>query len=144
MRYRKGMSKHLGMVGGGTGITPLFQLIRAICEDKTDDTTISLIYANRSEQDIMLRKQLDNFAKTVSNRFKVYYVLDHPSEGWTGGKGQVTKELLAEKMPQPSNDTKILLCGPPPMVNAMKKNLGALGFQEPGAVSKISDQIFCF
>ncbi|KAI4723108.1 hypothetical protein E4T48_00799 [Aureobasidium sp. EXF-10727] len=63
MRYRKGMSKRLGMVGGGTGITPLYQVIRAICEDKTDDTEISLVYANRSEPDIMMRQQLETFAK---------------------------------------------------------------------------------
>ncbi|KAK5135327.1 hypothetical protein LTR08_005431 [Meristemomyces frigidus] len=38
MRYRKGMSRHIGMIGGGTGITPLYQLIRAICVDKSDET----------------------------------------------------------------------------------------------------------
>ena len=30
------------------------------------------------------------------------------------------------------------------MVNASKKNLAELGFQAPGAVAKMSDQIFCF
>lgn len=71
MRYRKGMSKELGMVGGGTGITPLFQLIRAICEDKTDTTKISLVYANRSEADIMLRDRLDTFAEASNGQFTV-------------------------------------------------------------------------
>lgn len=144
MRYRKGMVKHLGMVGGGTGITPLFQVVRAICEDPTDKTTVSLIYGNRSEQDIMLRETLDRFAKENPDQFKVHYVLDHPPEGWTGGKGYVDKNLLQEKMPAVSDDTKILLCGPPGMVNATKNNLGELGFKLPGAVSKMEDQIFCF
>jgi len=144
MKYRRGMSKHLGMVGGGTGITPLYQLIRAICEDPTDTTTISLVYANRSEGDIQLRKQLEGFAQRNPEKFKLRFQLDHPSDSWEGGKGYITKEVLEERMPTPSEDTKILLCGPPGMVNATKKNLVELGFKEPGAVSKMTDQIFLF
>lgn len=144
MRYRRGMSKQIGMIGGGTGITPLFQLVRSICEDKNDDTKISLIYGNRSESDIMLRDKLDQYAKEAGDKFKLHYVLDEPGPGWKGGKGHVTKELLQERMPKPSEDTKILLCGPPGMVNAMKKNLVELGFNSPGSVGKMTDQVFCF
>jgi len=144
MRYRKGMIKHLGMVGGGTGITPLFQLVRAICEDPTDNTTVSLVYGNRSEQDIMLRKTLDRFAEANSHKFKVHYVLDDPPANWSGGTGHVTKDVLKNKMPEVSDDAKILLCGPPGMVNAMKNSLNEIGFKMPGSVSKMEDQIFCF
>lgn len=144
MKYRRGMSKKIGMVGGGTGITPLFQLIRAICEDKNDDTEISLVYGNRSESDIMLKDKLDRYAETVGHKFKVYYTLDQPSASWKGAKGHITKDLLAERMPKAASDTKVLLCGPPGMVNAMKKNLVELGFESPGAVGKMTDQIFCF
>ncbi|KAH0341627.1 cytochrome b5 reductase-like protein, partial [Aureobasidium melanogenum] len=144
MRYRKGMSKRLGMVGGGTGITPLYQLIRAICEDKTDDTEISLVYANRSEPDIMMREQLETFAAQSEGRFRVHFMLDHPSNNWKGGKGYITADVLKEWMPAFADDTKILLCGPPPMVNAVKKNLVSLGFPEPGNVSKMTDQVFIF
>lgn len=144
MKYRRGMSKHIGMVGGGTGITPLFQLIRSICEDKNDDTTISLVYGNRSESDIMLREKLDYYAKVAGDKFKLHYVLDQPGPGWKGGKGHVTKETLEERMPKPADDTKVLLCGPPGMVNAMKKSLVELGFQSPAPVGKMTDQIFCF
>lgn len=40
----------------------MFQLIRAICSDATDSTSISLVYADRSEPDILLHSQLDRFA----------------------------------------------------------------------------------
>ena len=145
MRYRKGMSTHLGMVGGGTGITPLFQLIRAICEDKTDDTKISLVFANRSLPDIMLKAKLDYYAKVASDKFKVTYLLDHPpASGWTGLTGYVTKDLLKSKMPAVAPTSKVLLCGPPGLVNATKNNLIELGFEAPGSVSKMVDQIFMF
>ena len=144
MRYRNGYARKIGMVAGGTGITPMFQLIRAICEDDTDLTEVSLIYANRTEANVLLLDRLDAFARKYPKNFKVWYMLDQPPEGWKGGKGFVTREIMAERLPAPSPDSKVLLCGPPGMVNASKANLAALGWTAPGAVSKMTDQIFCF
>ena len=41
------MAKKLGMIAGGTGITPMLQLVRAIFKDKTDNSEISLLFANQ-------------------------------------------------------------------------------------------------
>lgn len=144
MKYRNGICRRIGMIAGGTGITPMYQLIRAICEDDTDTTEISLIYANRSEEDILLREELERFARRYPKNLKIWYMLDHPPQDWTYGKGYVTAQVMAEKLPAPSADTKIMLCGPPGMINASKKALCSLGFEAPGPVSKMTDQIFCF
>ncbi|KAJ5817923.1 Cytochrome b5 [Penicillium robsamsonii] len=144
MKYHSGLCKKIGMIAGGTGITPMYQLIRAICEDDRDTTEISLIYANRSEEDILLRRELEAFARGYPKNFKLWYMLDHPSDEWAYGKGYVTAEVMAARLPGPAPDTKIMLCGPPGMVNASKKSLVAAGFKAPGAVGKITDQIFCF
>ncbi|VDI11972.1 cytochrome-b5 reductase, partial [Mytilus galloprovincialis] len=42
------MTKKLGMIAGGTGITPMLQLARAIFKDKNDNTEISLLFANQA------------------------------------------------------------------------------------------------
>jgi cytochrome-b5 reductase len=144
MRYKNGLCKRIGMIAGGTGITPMYQLIRAICEDDTDTTEISLIYANRSEEDILLRRELESFAAAYPKNLKIWYMLDHPPQKWAYGKGYVTPEIMRERLPGPSADTKVMLCGPPGMVNASKKALVSLGFQATGPVAKMSDQIFCF
>ncbi|ESZ91097.1 hypothetical protein SBOR_8530 [Sclerotinia borealis F-4128] len=144
MRYRKEMVTEIGMVAGGTGITPMYQLIRAICEDPTDNTSVTLLYGNKTEEDILLREQLDGFAERYPENFKVHYVLSDPSENWKSGKGYVTKEMVEEIFPKPSNDSKVLLCGPPGLVNSMKIGLVELGWQKPRAVSKLPDQIFSF
>lgn len=144
MRYKNGVCNKLGMIAGGTGITPMYQLIRAICEDETDTTEISLIYANRSEEDILLRKELEAFAAAYPKTLKIWYMLDHPPQKWQYGKGYVTPPVMRERLPPPSADTKVMLCGPPGMVNASKNALIGLGFQAPGAVSKMTDQIFTF
>ncbi|KAI0204141.1 hypothetical protein F4808DRAFT_457242 [Astrocystis sublimbata] len=144
MRYCKGMCNAIGMVGGGTGITPLFQVIRAICEDDTDSTQVTLIYGNRSESDILLRNRLDHYSKVAGHKFKVHYTLDQPPSGWKGEIGHVNQRLLKDLLPSPEKGNRVFLCGPPGMVNATKRNLVELGFENSGSVSKIHDQIFCF
>jgi cytochrome-b5 reductase len=145
MRYKRGLCNKIGMLAGGTGITPMYQLIRAICEDDKDTTQVSLIYANRTEDDILLRRDLESFARRYPKNFQMFYLLDHPPENWAYGTGYVTKELMAEKFPDPREDgARVMLCGPPGMVNAAKKGLVELGYERPGASSKITDQIFCF
>ncbi|KAL7939430.1 hypothetical protein V8C35DRAFT_319367 [Trichoderma chlorosporum] len=145
MRYSRSLCKKLGMVAGGTGITPMFQIIRAICESDRDTTEISLIYANRTEQDILLRDELNTFARRYPSIFKVYYVLEKHSSEWKSGSGYVTKDMMAELLPSPSEDgSKVMVCGPPGMVDAAKESLVSLGYKLPGASSKMSDEVFIF
>lgn len=154
MRYRRGLCRRLGMLAGGTGITPMYQLIRAICEDPRDTTHVSLVYANRTEADILLRDELDAFARRYPANLTIHYQLDHPptpttdgSSSWVGGTGFVTKELMAEKFPDPregKDNVKVLLCGPPGMVTAAKKGLAEIGYEMAGSSSKMTDQVFCF
>ena len=40
---------HLAMIAGGTGITPMLQILDAIFRDPSDKTCIKMIYANQSE-----------------------------------------------------------------------------------------------
>jgi cytochrome-b5 reductase len=144
MKYHRDLCKSLGMIAGGTGITPMYQLIRAICEDPKDTTQVSLLYANQTEADILLREELDGWARKFPQRFKVWYVLDKPSQDWQYGKGFITKELIKERFPAASLDSNVHLCGPPGMIKAMTKNLVELGFDAPGTLSKATDQIFLF
>ena len=51
---------------------------------------------------------------------------------------------IQDRLPPPATDIKILICGPPPMVSAMKKATESLGYEKPKPVSKLADQVFCF
>ena len=86
------------MVAGGTGITPMLQVVDEILENKADQTKVSLIFANQSEADILLKKEIDARAAANPDRFKVYYVVDKAPTGissyffpWSGGVGYVTE-----------------------------------------------------
>lgn len=68
-------------MSGGTGITPMLQLIRQITRDPKDETKLSLLFANQTEEDILLRDELEEAAKNHSDRVKVWYTVDRPTEG---------------------------------------------------------------
>eukprot|EP00933_Yihiella_yeosuensis_P036439 TRINITY_DN3018_c1_g2_i1.p1 TRINITY_DN3018_c1_g2~~TRINITY_DN3018_c1_g2_i1.p1 ORF type:complete len:319 (+),score=79.64 TRINITY_DN3018_c1_g2_i1:90-1046(+) len=128
--------KHVGMMAGGTGLTPMLQVVQAALRDGGDTCNFYMIYANKTEDDILCREQLDDLARNSKGRFKLYYTLDFPPNGWKHKQGFITQDMIKECLPPPGNDTLILMCGPPPMIEfACKKNLEALGYQKSGMVS---------
>ncbi|XP_072746413.1 NADH-cytochrome b5 reductase 3 isoform X1 [Anoplolepis gracilipes] len=119
--------KKIVMLAGGTGITPMLQLIRAIIKNPTDETQTSLLFANQTEKDILLRDELDDIAKRYPNKLKLWYTLDTSSEGWPYSTGYINTDMLEKHMFPPSSDTIVLMCGPPPMINfACTPNLDKL------------------
>lgn len=144
MRYHPEMASRIGMIAGGTGFTPCLQIIRAALKNPNDKTKIDFIYANVTEGDILLREELDTLAKTHPDRFRILYFLNEVPAVWSGRSGFVSKEAIQEFLPAPASDIKILMCGPPPMMNACKKHLEELGYDKPRAVSKMEDQVFLF
>lgn len=143
MVYQPNMSKEIGMIAGGTGIAPMLQILSAIVRNPYDTTKVSLVFANVTADDILLKEDIDTIAEKYPY-FKVHYVLNTPPEGWTGSTGFVTEDIIKEHLPAPSPDTKILVCGPPGMVSAMKKATEAAGFDKPKLVSDADDQVFIF
>ncbi|KAG5517252.1 hypothetical protein RHGRI_037868 [Rhododendron griersonianum] len=127
-KYQPGQVRAFGMLAGGTGIAPMFQVTRAILENPKDKTNVRLIYANVTYEDILLKEELDNLASNFPSRFTVYYVLNQPPEVWDGGVGFVSKEMIQAQCPAPAPDIQILRCGPPPMNKAMSAHLDALGY----------------
>lgn len=129
------IAKHFGMIAGGTGITPMLQIMHAVLRDEPNSSvTVSLLYANQSEDDILVRRELEEAVTMYGGRFKLHYTLDRPpSTGWAYSTGFITKEMIQAHLPPPASDgsTQILMCGPPPMVKfACVPNLEALGFKE--------------
>ncbi|KAI8075361.1 uncharacterized protein B0P05DRAFT_547205 [Gilbertella persicaria] len=113
---------NVGMVAGGSGITPMLQVIRRVFDEKSTDkkTKVTLIFANRTEGDILLKDELDKIAKQHPDRFKVIYALDKAPENWDGIAGYVTKDVIEKNFPSPKDeDSVIMVCGPPPMVRSL-------------------------
>ncbi|KIJ61879.1 hypothetical protein HYDPIDRAFT_95803 [Hydnomerulius pinastri MD-312] len=124
--------KEVGMICGGSGITPILQVLRSILHDDSDtETKVWLISANKTEDDILCRHELDSLvAKHGPDRFKLHYVLSKASEVWTFSRGRINEKLIAEHMPQPSEHGLILTCGPEAMISqAVKPGLQCVGWE---------------
>ncbi|EMS60282.1 Nitrate reductase [NADH] [Triticum urartu] len=103
-------------------------VIQAVLRDQPEDETeMHLVYANRSEDDILLRDELDRWAAEYPERLKVWYVIDQvkrPEDGWRFSVGFVTEDILRAHVPEGGDDTLALACGPPPMIKfAISPNL---------------------
>ncbi|PHH70592.1 hypothetical protein CDD80_5897 [Ophiocordyceps camponoti-rufipedis] len=115
--------QHIGLIAGGTGITPMYQLLRAILQNPRDKTKVTLVFGNVSEADILLRKELNELENTYPQRFRAFYIVDEPPETkaeWRGATGFITKELLRDVLPEPKEgDVKVFVCGPPGLMKAI-------------------------
>ncbi|KAK9101951.1 hypothetical protein Sjap_019205 [Stephania japonica] len=115
LRYTPNMKKHIGMIAGGSGITPMLQIIEAVLRNPDDNTQLSLLYANISPDDILLKTKLDILEASHPN-LKIFYTVDNPTNDWKGGVGYISKDVVVKGLPGPSEDTLILVCGPPGMM----------------------------
>ena len=61
---------------------------------------------------------------------QVYHVLNKAPEGWQGGVGFITSDIIRERLPPPAGDVMVLRCGPKPMNDAMKGALDGIGYAE--------------
>ncbi|KAJ0534448.1 Nitrate reductase [NADH] 1 [Helianthus annuus] len=88
------------MFAGGTGITPIYQVMQAILKDPEDDTKMYVVYPNCTEDDILLRDELDAWAEKYQDRVKVWYVVQKSiKEGWKYSEGFITEEIMREHIP---------------------------------------------
>mmetsp|Transcript_11409 Transcript_11409/g.12979 ORF Transcript_11409/g.12979 Transcript_11409/m.12979 type:complete len:490 (+) Transcript_11409:262-1731(+) len=123
--------KHIGMIAGGTGITPMLQILKAILHDPNDPTKLSLIFANQEEKDILVRDMIEELQKKNPGRLKIHYTLDRPPSNWEYSTGFVTTDMIKAHLPPPGDECVILMCGPPPMIKfACKANLDKLGYSK--------------
>jgi cytochrome-b5 reductase len=102
------------LIGGGSGITPLYQLLNHALNDPTNRTRFTLLYANVSEADILLRDELAALQRAHPHTFKVVHTLDNPPvAGWSGASGYVSRDLLkAHVAPAAKGDkVKVFICG---------------------------------
>lgn len=106
------------LLGAGSGITPLYQLVYHLTKNPNEKTKINLFYGNKTPQDILLKKELDDLQKKYPEKLKVTYFVDKAEGDFKGETGFITKEFLEKNAPKPSENTHVFVCGPAPFMKA--------------------------
>lgn len=118
-KWEPNQFKSIALIGGGTGITPLYQLIHEITKNPADKTQVSLFYGSQTPDDILIKKELDALAAKHKDQVKIVYFVDKADASWKGETGYISKEFLQKNLPAPGPDNKIFVCGPPPLYKAV-------------------------
>ncbi|KAF2731494.1 nitrate reductase [Polyplosphaeria fusca] len=123
--------KRFFMICGGSGITPIFQVLRAVMQDKKDPTTCVVLDGNRLAEDILCKDDLDVFARDNVDRCKLIYTLTQGPEDWTGVRGRIAGPLLKEHCTRGSHgDSLVLICGPEALEKSAHKALNDQGWPD--------------
>jgi ferredoxin-NADP reductase len=120
----EGEHEKIGLLGGGIGITPFIGICK-YCTDMRLDTKITLLYGNRTENDIVFRKELEMLQRQNKN-LKVVFTLNEADSGWKGATGFITADMIKKEIPD-FKETVFYTCGPPAMVQVMEKLVEQLG-----------------
>lgn len=113
--YTPNTKQHIVLIAGGTGITPMMQMLEGILENPSDTTKVTLVFANNTRKDIIMKGKLDGLQKQHHERFKVYYIVAKSGWGmlWKGATGHLDKAMLETWLPKPGAGTLAMVCGPP-------------------------------
>jgi ring-1,2-phenylacetyl-CoA epoxidase subunit PaaE len=144
---RADRARHLVLIGGGSGITPLMSIVGSVLQSEPD-SQITLLYGNRGLGDVIFYDTLSGLAAAHPGRLHLRHVLSEPPADWRGGQGLLDRRtLLAElaslsllpSVPSlaipgqvdspgaPQLPREYYLCGPAPMMEAARQVLTAAG-----------------
>lgn len=131
------------LVAGGAGITPIYSLAREILtNDAKDQTSVQLLWGVNGSRDIVLRRELEQLEAQFPQRLSVTYAVSGPEakagepavlgDGEKYRKGYVDRALVEEAISRcganfgDEKGTKVFLCGPPKMEEAVAGKKGVL------------------
>jgi ferredoxin-NADP reductase len=108
-------------IAGGAGITPFISILRDLEQKHLAGGNI-MIFANKAKKDIILEKELSH----LLGKSFVNILSGEKSAGCS--YGFITEKFLGTNIPP--NTKNIYLCGPPPMIEAIIKQLSNLGIRK--------------
>jgi nitrate reductase (NAD(P)H) len=117
------------MICGGSGITPIYQVFRAIMQNPADNTKCVVLNGNRQFEDILCKPELDALAKDNDRRCELIYTLTKAPDDWCGLRGRIDAHLVDKHCSQ-SEDTLVLICGPEALERTMHKVFTEKGWSE--------------
>ncbi|KAJ7108509.1 Oxidoreductase, molybdopterin-binding domain-containing protein [Mycena epipterygia] len=129
----KKFAKRFLMICGGSGVTPIYQVFRAVMRDSQDPTRCILLDGNRLEEDILCRESLEALVSEGQGRGELIYTLTSGDEKWKGLKGRINGRLVDQYCPY-CPETVVLVCGPEDMEKSIRMSLRESGWRDEQVV----------
>ena len=134
-RFRK---KNIVFVTGGCGLAPLRSAIYAVQAKPKEYGKKFLFFGCRSPANILFKKDQEQWEK---DGFNVLTTVDKCDSGWAGNVGLVT--ALFKKVELPTENTVVLVCGPPIMIKFAIIELRKMGFSEEMIFASLERMMQC-
>ncbi|MEQ8241070.1 MAG: ferredoxin--NADP reductase [Cyclobacteriaceae bacterium] len=114
--------------GGGSGITPLFAMLRSVL-NKEPFSKVALVYGNREEEYIIFKDELNELVKEYGSRFQLIHILEKDPSGITHHHGIPTHNMISDIFEEIGfgEVAQHFICGPEPMMNVVSAGLDKLG-----------------
>lgn len=110
----------LFLFAGGSGITPIISLLKSALV--ATHRPVTLVYANRDEESVIYREELDGLAKLHETRFRLHY--HHDSE-----HGYLDEAAVAPFLHH-ADIAECYVCGPAPFMELVERALRDSGVHE--------------
>lgn len=126
--YNETQARHAVFFGGGSGITPLYSILRSVLI-KEPNSKVSLVYGNRSDAYIIFRDSLKQLQEKYGDRLQVIHILE---EGAADYSGRMNTSFVKEVTDKLGCDaaTEFHICGPQPMMDVVVEGLSASGYSQ--------------
>jgi ferredoxin-NADP reductase len=122
--YPSGEDRAIVLVAGGVGITPLMSMLRhAVAAEPT--RPITLFYSVKTQDDIAFHDELRLLARRHS-QFRLFMAITQGQAAEGFFPGHLTDTLFRTTVPDIAH-AECLVCGPPPMMDAVAGLLLTLG-----------------
>jgi ring-1,2-phenylacetyl-CoA epoxidase subunit PaaE len=115
-------TRSYAMVAAGSGITPILSILTTILETEPR-STVSLIYGNRTVQDMMFLEELEDLKNLHPDRFAMFHVLSREEQDVALFHGRIDRAHLAQFLDQlvrPEDVDEWFLCGPREMIDSAR------------------------
>ena len=118
-------SRHVALVAGGVGITPLISLAETVLRAEPA-SRVTLLCGNRSEEEIVFRRRLAALEDEFRPRLVVRHALDVTPENWAGMRGALDGQQVLRALGGQQADA-YFVCGPEAMMQSVCSALEAAG-----------------
>lgn len=119
------------LLAGGTGLAPILAILRKLRDDGSH-RKVHLVYGVSTDEDVVALDAIDDIASTLPGFTWDYCVADPSSAAANKGpeRAYVTSLIGPEHLYD--GDVAVYLCGPPPMVESVRRHVSDAGIDPSG------------